>query len=147
MKKKEREQIRELARLLFIHETLTQKEVAARMGVSEQTVSRWAQAEQWDQLRVSITITREEQLRNMYRQLAEINKEIAEREGQKYATPSEADTIGKLAAAIQKMENDVGIADIVSVSKKFLTWIRKTDLLKAQEFVPWFDAFIKENLR
>jgi DNA-binding transcriptional regulator LsrR (DeoR family) len=147
MKKKEREQIRELARLLFIHETLTQKEVAARMGVSEQTVSRWAQAENWDQLRVSITITREEQLRNLYRQLSAINQVIAEREGQKYATPSEADTIGKLAAAINKMENDTGIADIVSVSKKFLTWIRKTDLPKAQEFVPWFDAFIKDNLR
>jgi hypothetical protein len=110
-------------------------------------VSRWAQAENWDQLRVSITITREEQLRNLYRQLSAINQVIAEREGQKYATPSEADTIGKLAAAINKMENDTGIADIVSVSKKFLTWIRKTDLPKAQEFVPWFDAFIKDNLR
>lgn len=146
MTRKEREQIRELAKLLFIHETLSQKEVAARMGVSEQTVSRWSQAENWDQLRVSITITREEQLRNLYRQLSEINKAIAERD-QKFATSTEADTISKLATAIEKMESDVGISDIVSVSKKFLNWIRKNDLVKAQEFVPLFDAFIKDNLR
>ena len=127
-------------------EQLSQKEVAARMGVSEQTVSRWSQAENWDQLRVSITITREEQLRNLYRQLSEINKAIAERD-QKFATSTEADTISKLATAIEKMESDVGISDIVSVSKKFLNWIRKNDLVKAQEFVPLFDAFIKDNLR
>jgi transcriptional regulator with XRE-family HTH domain len=147
MTRKEREQIKELAKLLFIHETLSQKEVAKRMGVSEQTISKWSQAEHWDQMRVSIMITREEQLRNLYRQLSEINKAIAEREGQKYATSTEADTISKLATAIQKMETDVGIAEIVSVSKRFLTWIRKTDLVKAQEMIPYFDAFIKDNLR
>lgn len=147
MTRKEREQIKELAKLLFIHEKLSQKEVATRMGVSEQTISRWSQLENWDQLRVSITITREEQLRNLYRQLSEINKSISEREDQRFATSTEADTISKLATAIQKMESDVGISEIVTVSKKFLTWIRKADLVKAQEMVPLFDAFIKDNLR
>lgn len=147
MTRKEREQIKELAKLLFIHERLSQKEVASRMGVSEQTVSRWSQTENWDKLRVSITITREEQLRHLYRQISEINKTISERDGQKYASSTEADTISKLSTAIRKMESDVGISDIISVIKKFLTWIRKSDILKAQEMVPLFDAFIKDNLR
>jgi transcriptional regulator with XRE-family HTH domain len=146
MTRKERENIRELAKLLFIHERLTQKEVSKRMLVSEQTVSRWANADNWEQFRVSITITKEEQLRNLYRQLAELNNIISEREI-KYASSIEADTISKLATAIQKMETDVGIADIISVSKKFLTWIRKSDLPKAQDFLPYLDAFIKDNLR
>jgi transcriptional regulator with XRE-family HTH domain len=146
MTRKERENIRELAKLLFIHERLTQKEVSKRMLVSEQTVSRWANADNWEQFRVSITITKEEQLRNLYRQLAELNNEIAGRDS-KYASSIEADTISKLATAIQKMETDVGIADIISVSKKFLTWIRKSDLPKAQDFLPYLDAFIKDNLR
>lgn len=147
MTRKDREKSRELAKLLFVHETLTQKEVASRIGVSEQTVCRWAKEDAWDRLRVSITITKEEQLRHLYRQLAAINDEISGRTGNKFASPPEADTISKLAVAIDKMESDVGIADIVSVAKKFLTWLRKTDLSQAQSLAPMFDAFIKENLK
>lgn len=147
MNRKERETKRDLAKLLFVHETLSQKEVATRIGVSEQTVCRWAREDNWDQQRVSITITKETQLRNLYHQLAALNDGIATREGNKYASPPEADTITKLASAIDKMESDVGIADIVSVGKKFLTWLRRSDLKQAQVITPLFDAFIKENLR
>jgi DNA-binding transcriptional regulator LsrR (DeoR family) len=145
--KKEMQDKRDHAKLLFIHEQLSQKEIAARIKVSEVTISKWANLDSWDGLRVSITITKEEQLKNLYRQLAELNKVIAVREGNKYASVSEADTICKLAGAIDKMESDVGIADIVSVAKKFLTWLRKFDLAKAQEITPLFDAFVKDNLR
>lgn len=145
--KKEMQDKRDHAKLLFIHEQLSQKEIAARIKVSEVTISKWANLDSWDGLRVSITITKEEQLKNLYRQLAELNKVIAVREGNKYASVSEADTICKLAGAIDKMESDVGIADIVSVAKKFLTWLRKFDLMKAQEITPLFDAFVKDNLR
>jgi transposase len=147
MTRKDREKLKELAKLLFVHETLSQKEVSARIGVSEQTISKWSNQDNWDQFRVSITITKEEQLRNLYRQLAEINKTIAERDGQKFASPGEADSIAKLATAIEKMETDVGISDIVSVSKKFLNWLRKTDLVRAQDLTPLFDGFIKDNMR
>ena len=138
---------RDHAKLLFIHEQLSQKEIAARIKVSEVTVSKWANADAWESHRVSITITKEEQLKNLYRQLAEMNRTIAGRDGNKYASASEADAISKLAGAIDKMESDVGIADIVSVAKKFLTWLRKFDLCKAQEMTPLFDAFVKDNLR
>ena len=145
--KKEMQDKRDHAKLLFIHEQLNQKEIAARIKVSEVTISKWANADSWDGLRVSITITKEEQLKNLYRQLAEMNRAIAERDDKKYPTSGEADAISKLATAIDKMESDVGIADIVSVAKKFLTWMRKFDLAKAQEMTPLFDAFVKDNLR
>jgi uncharacterized protein YjcR len=147
MTKKEAEQKRDLARMLFLHECLTQKEVAQRVGVSEVTISKWAGADGWDSLKVSITITKEEQLKNLYRQLSAINEEIASRPERRFATSAEADLICKLANAIDKMETDVGVSDIVSVGKKFIDWIRKFDLKKAQEFTPLFDAFIKDNLR
>lgn len=145
--KKDLQDRRDHAKLLFIHEQLSQKEIAARIGVSEVTVSKWSNSDNWEGHRVSITITKEEQLKNLYRQLAEMNRAIAERDGKKYANASEADAISKLAGAIEKMESDVGIADIVSVAKKFLSWMRKFDLKKAQELTPLFDAFVKDNLR
>lgn len=145
--KKEMQDKRDHAKLLFIHEQLSQKEIAVRIKVSEVTISKWAKLDRWDDLRVSITITKEEQLKNLYRQLAEMNKAISERQDKKYATSAEADAISKLATAIDKMESDVGIADIVSVAKKFLSWLRKFDLSKAQDMTPLFDAFVKDNLR
>lgn len=146
--KGKREQKKELAKLLYLHESLTQKEIATRVGISEVTLSKWVNKENWESLKVSITITKEEQLKNLYRQLAALNDAIAARDKEiRFATSTEADTISKLATAIDKMESDVGISDMVSVSKKFLTWVRKFDLQKAQEITPLFDAFIKDNLR
>jgi transcriptional regulator with XRE-family HTH domain len=146
--KRVREQKRELARMLFLHESLTQKEIALRVGVSEVTLSKWANQDNWESYKVSVTITKEEQLKNLYRQLGEINKAIlSKEEGKRFASAPEGDTIAKLATAIEKMEGDVGIADMVSVSKKFLTFIRKFDLAKAQEIAPLFDAFIKDNMK
>jgi transcriptional regulator with XRE-family HTH domain len=147
MTKQEAAQKRDLAKLLFIHETLTQKEVAARVSVSEVTISKWAKADAWESLKVSITITKEEQLKNLYRQLSAINEEIASRPDRRFATTAEADTISKLASSIDKMETAIGVSDIISVGKKFLDWVRKFDLRKAQEITPLYDAFIKDNLR
>jgi len=135
------------AKNLFVHENLTQQEIAERVGVSRKTVSKWITAEQWESLKVSITLTREEQLKNLYRQLAEMNKAISEKEEGRYASPSEADTISKLSNAIAKLETDIGVADIIAVLKKLTAFIRKISLDKAKELTPIFDAFVKDNLR
>ncbi len=140
-------QKKEWAKLLFLRENLTQKEIAERVGVSAVTINKWVKNERWEDLRVSITITKEEQLKNLYRQLAEINNAIAERERNKFATSAEADTITKLANAIDKMETDVGLADIQSAFRKFLTWLRAFDLPEAQRLVNLFDDFIKTVIK
>ena len=47
-------------------------------------------------------------------QITEINRNINSREeGKRFATPAEADALAKLAGAIKKLENDVGITDCV----------------------------------
>lgn len=141
------QQKREYAQMLYLKENLTQQEIAERVGVSRQTVIRWSKEEKWEEHKVGITTTREAQIANLYRQIAEINRVISEREeGQRFATPSEADTLGKLAAAVKKMETDVGIADIISVGMRFISWIRPVDVEKAKEFIRLWDAFIKDNL-
>jgi len=146
--KKGRKQKKELAKMLYLYELLTQKEIAQRVEISEVTLSKWINTEGWESHKVSITMTKEEQLKNLYQQLAAINNAILQKEeGKRFASASEADTITKLANAIEKMETDTGIAEIVSVSKKFLNWVRKFDLKKAQEIGPVFDAFIKDCIK
>lgn len=141
-------QKKEWAKMLYIKEHLLQNEIAERTGVSKQTICKWVKAEKWEALKASVSITREEQLASLYRQVAEINKTIAGRkEGERYASSKEADSINKLASAIEKMERETGIADIISVSKLFLDWIRKSDLDKAKALSDDFDLFIKDMLR
>lgn len=142
-------QKKEWAQLMFTKENITQKEIAERVGISEVTMSRWVKAGNWESLKVSITITKEEQLKNIYRQLAELNKTIAERptdEGNRYATTAESDTINKLATAINKMETDIGLSDIIATFQGLLAWLRTFDVPEAQRIAPILDGYIKTKI-
>lgn len=140
-------QKKEWAKTLYLRENLTQQEIADRVGCSRVTVSNWVRAGKWDEQKVGITLTRQEQVGNLYRQVAEINRSIADRpEGERFATSKEADILGKLAAAISKMEQEIGIADTISVLTSFIEWLRPLDLEKAKEITRFADAYIKDKL-
>lgn len=140
-------QKKEWAKTLYLRENLTQQEIADRVGVSRVTVSNWVRAGKWEEQKVGMTLTRQQQISNLYRQVAEINRAISERpDGERFANTKEADILGKLAAAIAKMEQEVGIADIISVLTDMINWLRKHDLEKAKELTQWADAFIKDKL-
>lgn len=142
-----RQQQKEFARTLYLRENLTQAEIAERVGVSRQTVIRWVGAEKWDELKASISMTAEEQIRNLQRQVIEINNSILNREsGNRYANAREADTIVKLTTAINKLQTEAGIHEIVGVGAAFVDFMRPIDLEKAQEFTRLFDAFIKAKM-
>lgn len=141
------DQKKELAKILYTKENLTQAEIAERVGTSRVTIGKWIKGENWEMLKVSITITKEEQLKNLYRQLAELNDVIGNREnGERFPSAGEADTISKLANAIKKMESDVGLDDIISVLSGLLKWLRTFDLEKTKELAPLLDAFVKSKL-
>lgn len=136
------------AKTLYLKENLTQKEIAEKVGVSRISVIRWIKDENWEDLKTSLTLTREEQIGNLYRQVSEINRAIADKpEGERYANSKEADILGKLAAAINKMETDIGIKDICEVGTKFIDWLRPIDLDRAQDIAALYDAFIKDKLK
>lgn len=92
-------------------------------------------------------MTREEQLKNLYLQLAELNNAINGRpEGERFANTAESDTIAKITGSIKKMETDVGLADILSVFKSFVKWLRTYDMARSKEIVPLLDAYVKSKL-
>lgn len=140
-------QKKEWARTLYLRENLTQQEIAGRVGVSRVTISNWIKSGKWEEHKAGITLTRQEQVNNLYRQVAEINRNIAERkEGERFASSKEADILGKLSAAISKMEQEVGIADKISVLTDFINWIRELDSDKAKDITALADAYIKDKL-
>lgn len=140
-------QKKEWAKTLYLRENLTQQEIADRVGVSRVTVSNWVRSGKWEGQKVGLTLTRQEQVANLYRQVAEINRTISSRaEGERFATSKEADILGKLSAAIKKMEQEAGIADIIGVLIGFIDWLRPLDLEKAREITRLADAYIKDRL-
>ena len=140
-------QKKEWAKTLYLRENLTQQEIAERVGVSRVTVSNWVRAGKWEEQKAGLTLTRQEQVANLYRQVAEINRAISARaEGERFPNSKEADILGKPSAAIRNMEQETGIADIISVLTSFIEWLRPLDLDKAKELTRLADAYIKDKL-
>jgi transcriptional regulator with XRE-family HTH domain len=144
------QQKKEWAKQLYIENRLTQKLIAEKVGVSEKTLSRWVNdpAENWDRLRKSLLISKQEVLSGLYEQLDEIKKKVQQREpGQRYPDSKEADIIMKLTASIEKIEEETNLADVFEVGKRFITFLQQHDLAAAKQVVDYYDAFIKHCLK
>lgn len=140
-------QKKDWAKVLYLRENLNQKELAARVGVTEKTISSWIKADNWEQFKSSLIVTKDEELRRIYMQINELNTAIFKRpEGERFAKNGEADTLVKLAATARNLETDTSISEVIEVAKQVLAFIRKDDLAKAQELSNIFDAFIKTKL-
>lgn len=148
MEKQTRQQRKDFAKTLYLSEReITQKEIAARVGVTEATVSNGVREEEWERLKTSVVGGREELLGWLHAQLNAIREAVSGREENNFVSSREADTITKLTNAIKKLETETNIAHKVEVAQQFLVWLRANDSEKAMEFLPLFDAFIKESLR
>lgn len=142
-----REQQKELARLLYVREDKTMQEIACEVGTARQTISRWIKEGRWDDLRVSITRTNEEQIKAMYAQLDELQRAIATRPvGQRFGTTKEIDFIKKLTSSIRDLQTDLSVQDDISVCSSILAFLRSTSIEEAQRIAPILDAYIKSRL-
>lgn len=139
---------RSIAKTLYIEGNYTQEEIAVKVGASRQTIIRWAKEDKWQELKASRSITPTQIISQWQQQIVEINTAIACREeGKRYATPAEADAQHKLASSIKKLQDDLGISDIISVCMKFLNWLRQTDVEEAKRFSNIMDVFIKDQAK
>ncbi len=139
---------KDIAKDLYLKGGCTQEEIAAKVGTTRQTVSRWAREGKWEELRASFTMSTENILAGMIRQVSEIqNQANARKEGERSFTSKEADTVVKITSAIKKLQNDAGITDIVNVGIKFTNWLRGIDIEKAKEYNELWDLFIKDQLK
>lgn len=140
-------QKKEWAKLLFTKENLTQAEIAERVGASRVSVNKWINSENWEALKVSLSMTNEEQLKNLYRQLAEIQNAILSREeGARYAMPAEAEVIRKLTIAIKQLQAELGLSEITSVFGGLIQFLRAVEPKRVKELAPVLDAYVKSKL-
>lgn len=141
-------QKKEWAKLIYLSENLLQKDIATKVGVTEKTIGGWIKDENWEALKSSVIITKEQELRRIYMQINELNNHIFSREeGTRFANSKEADTLNKLAATARSLETDTSVAEIIEVAKNFIQFVRREDNEKAKDITKLFDEFIKTKLR
>jgi transcriptional regulator with XRE-family HTH domain len=143
------QQKKEHAKLLYTVEGVTVgKELAERVGVSAQTISKWINSEEWETIRASLIMTRESEVRRLYRVLTFLNDtiETREKEEKKPITNAEADTLVKISAAIRNMETEVSISESIQVLKNFINAVRTSDIDLAKKITTEADHFIKSLL-
>lgn len=146
--KEKREELMEFAKLLFLKDNLTQKEIAERVGVGEKTIGNWVDEEGWRKLKRNILLTREEQLSNLYAELEEINEEIKKRDpGKRYADKILANTRRYLIKDIADLEKETSTSEFITAFTPFINDVKKESLEDARLLATYADKFIKTKLR
>lgn len=144
--KKETNNNRELAQVLFLQGGLQKKEIAEKMGVSQQTITNWAKADNWDALKKNLLTGKKRILSQLYDELGEFNRMIQEREGYKVATSKEADARRKLIKDIKDLETKYSIAQTTQVAMDFCDFLKPLDMDLAKTVTDYFSAFIQEQV-
>lgn len=70
---------KDFAKLLFVNDNVSQKEIAIRLKVSEKTVGKWCKDGNWESLKKSMLVTKDNQLTALYNQLETLTNEIKTR--------------------------------------------------------------------
>lgn len=142
--KQELQLAKDYARTLYLGYDLSQKEIAERVGVSDNSITAWKEEGKWDGMRKSLLTTKSEQLNNLYNiletQIIKV-KELGDK-----ATPANADMISKLTASIKNLETETSSGQLIEVGMQFIRFIQGIDLDAAKIITSHFDTFIKSKL-
>ena len=153
---------KDMAKILYVQGYQSAQEIAEKLwcedGQSESVrakakrrgevfVYNWIRDEGWDELRTSLSITRDANLKNLYGQISTITNNIARRPPeQRVATQEEAEMLAKLADIISKLEKEIGISEIVNTGMQFIDWIKTHDIGAAKEVCTYWDEFLKAKM-
>jgi transposase len=139
-------ELREVAKVLFM-QGYTQKEIAAKITVSEQTISKWAKTDHWDNLKKNLVNSKTERLSELYDELMALNAMIKTRdEGFRFPNSKEADIRRKLIRDIADLERKYNIGQTTVIARDFITFCRDIDFDFSQKANEYFDLFINHQI-
>lgn len=129
---------------MYTRDNLSQKEIAVKVGSTEQSVHAWIAEGNWEAMRKVMRSRRQEQLNMLYDMLDLVNKAGLEAlRDESLKVHPDTDKILKLTTAIGKLESETGIGDMIDTFKAFITWMLRQDHPTALIINKWADKFIK----
>ena len=141
-----RQQQKDYAKQLYLNEAgITQAEVADRVGVSKNTICKWAAEGRWEELKTSLLSGKDVQLARLYKQLGQWNDNVERCEdGQQFLLSKEADAVVKITAAIKNLETETNTAEKMATGREFLAFVRKTTDIDTSKYIArLFNDYLK----
>lgn len=150
--KKELEQKNELARLYYMQGE-SQKNIASKVNVSENTISRWVDKGEWEKKRAGNMVTRPEIVNKNLILISHLLDKLNSEEVKLSDVGKIVDQISKLAAAIERIDKKANVIDSIEVFTSLNKWMEERmaydkyitpDLLKAINH--YQDLYITEQI-
>lgn len=130
----------ELALKLYLHTSLTQKEICDKVGWTEATFTANKEKGNWKTLKAAHGTTRENVIMNLYMQVSMITDTASEEK--RMLNSKEADMIAKLSNSIDKLSKKESLSGYIQVFDTFSKWLLKTKPELAKELIGYQDDFI-----
>lgn len=111
---------KEFAEALFMQGT-AQNAIAEKVGVSANTISKWAKEGCWGEKRAAQTLTRKEVVNNVLRSLNSLAVKLGEADITQVG--GLADQIAKLSATISKLDKEASVVDFIECFMAFGRWL------------------------
>lgn len=134
-------ELQEWAKQLYMQK-IPQQDIAKKVGVSMVTISKWKTAGKWDEIRKSLLLTKQDMISSLYSELEELQVSIRSKEGYKVADSKEADIRSKLIKAITDLESGFNIADLITIARDYIDFVREIDKELANTSMAMMDRFI-----
>lgn len=113
----------ELAKILYMS-GVTAEEIADKVGVCRQTVSRWINTLGWKEMRAASSVTRPELINKILVSISNL-LDKANEIGDDETVAGLGDKLIKLANAIEKLEKKGSVVDCVEIMIDFENWLMK----------------------
>ena len=142
------QQKKDYAKVLYLKHSLTQKEIAEEVGVSEVSMSHWVNEGKWEAMRKSLTTTKAEQLAFLYDIMARLTEAgKAALEDDDPTTNPDVDGIAKISKSIERLEKDAGVGEMIQTGIAYIAFVEKEDMDAAKIVSHWFYLFIQDKMQ
>ncbi|MEA5461561.1 DUF1804 family protein [Arcicella sp. LKC2W] len=138
---------RENAMSLFVEQSFSKQKIAKFCGVSVQTISAWAEEDDWDSVRMDTLRVEKNMKMRIYKlidhslQVFEQEIENQKNEGKlKHLDKGQIDGLSKLLAGIKAKE--LSFSESVKLLTEFMEYVNTQDNHLAKELIPFIDGFI-----
>lgn len=111
---------KEFAEALFM-KGMPQNTIAEKVGVSANTVGKWAKDGCWGEKRAAMTLTRKEVVNNVLRSLNKLAEKLGDSDLKDVG--SLADQIAKLSSTISKLDKEASVVDFIECFMAFGRWL------------------------
>ena len=111
---------KEFAEALFM-QGMPQNTIAEKVGVSANTVGKWAKDGCWGEKRAAMTLTRKEVVNNVLRSLNKLAEKLGDSDLKDVG--SLADQIAKLSSTISKLVKEASVVDFIECFMAFGRWL------------------------